>query len=48
MACCTSLCSEAATGVGTSIGSMVTTTERQTQHSAWGDDTGHEATGVGW
>jgi hypothetical protein len=39
------LMSEAPTGVGTSIGSMVTTTEGLTRHSAWGDDTWHEATG---
>jgi hypothetical protein len=42
------LMSEAATGVGTSIGSMVTTTEGLTRHSEWGDDTWHEAPGVGW
>jgi hypothetical protein len=41
MACCTSQCTEVITDIGASIGSLVTTTERQTLSAAWGDDIKH-------
>jgi hypothetical protein len=39
MVCCTSHWTVAITGVGASIGSVLTTTERQTHSASWGDHT---------